>query len=185
MEEEEMATEQKDALSAQIESKLAPPVAFAVIHSDDSAAKTLEPPNLPDVEPNQAETNGASVAEFQQDESSAGEDEAADAPTAPVRPRTLATAFERDFAAARERMVAVNVKVLQAFLANAETNLDFLAALPSVRSLSELVALQRKFASKQVDAMVRPAAEIGALTQNTMASAIEAVRNQITRSVKN
>jgi hypothetical protein len=82
-------------------------------------------------------------------------------------------------------MVAVNVKVLQAFLANAETNLDFLAALPSVRSLSEFVALQSQFASKQVDAMVRPAAQIGALTQNTMASAVDVMRNQITRSVRN
>jgi hypothetical protein len=200
MEEEEMATEQKDAPSAQIESELAPPVAFTIIHSDDSAAETHEPPSLsdvegaldieaapdvegaPDVEPDQAETNGASAAEFQQDETPS-EDRVADGPTAAVH--ELGAAFERDFAAVRDRMVAVNVKVLQAFLTNAEMNLDFLAALPSVRSLSELIALQSKFASKQVDAMVRPAAEIGVMTQNTMASAVDAMRNQTARSVRN
>jgi hypothetical protein len=183
MEEEEMATEPKDALSAQIESTIAPPVAFTVIHSDESAGESPEATGAPDSDSTPAETIGASVEIQEADR--VGEDEAAEAPPATVRNKASATAFEQNFAASKDRMVAINIKVLQAFLANAETNLDFLTALPSVRSLSELIALQSEFACKQVDAMVRPAAEIGAMTQNTMASALDAMRNQITRSVRN
>jgi hypothetical protein len=197
MEEEEMATEQKDAPPAQIESELAPPVAFTVIHSDESAADPLEPARLsdvdgepdiegaPDVEPDRAETTSASTTETESEVRADVEDAVVDAPTAPVRHQALANAFEPDLAAARDSMVAVNVKVLQAFLTNAETSLDFLAALPSVKSLSELIALQSKFASKQVDALMRPAAEIGAMTQTTMVNTFGATRNQITRSVGN
>lgn len=174
-----MATEPKDSNSTQIEAELAPPVAF--IDSDESAVKSLESTGGRDSESNPAETNGAS-AEIEQGRHIAGE-EAADAPTLAVRNKSSRAAFEQNFAAVRDRMLAINAKVLQAFLANAEANLDFLMALPSVRSLSELIALQSEFGCKQVDAMAKPAAEIGVITQNTMASALDAMRNQITRSV--
>jgi hypothetical protein len=82
-------------------------------------------------------------------------------------------------------MVAINVKAFQVFLVNAETGLDFLTALASVRWFSELIALQSKFAYKQVDAMMRPAAEISVMTQKTMASAVDSMKDQMTRSVKN
>lgn len=160
-----MATEPKDAPSAQIESALAPPVAFTIIQSDASRDESVEPAVAP--EPNdafRADIEGAA----------AKEDDRTAAP---------ASAFEQDFTAARDRMIAINVKILQASLTNAETTLDFLAALPSVRSVTELIALQSKFASKQVDAMVGPAAEIGAMTQNTMTSTVDSMRNRITRFV--
>jgi hypothetical protein len=187
-----MATEQKDAPSAQIESELAPPVAFAIIHSDESAVETLESAGLPDVEGapdiegapgvEPEEANGAFPVEFQQDHRSIGEE---DAPTASGGDKGLATELGPDFAAAGDGMAAVNVRVLQAFLANTETNFDFLTALPSVRSFSELIALQSKFVSKQVDAMARPAAEISVMTQKTMANAVDAMTSQITRSIRN
>jgi hypothetical protein len=180
MEEAEMATEPKDSNSTQIEAELAPPVAFTVIHSEESAAEGLESAAPSDIEggPDQPETNSAPAPEMQEGAPAGGEEKAADSRTARDGPKAPATAFDQNFAAARDRMIALNVKVLQAFLANAETNLDFLAALPSVRSLSELIALQSKFASKQVDAMARPAAEISAMTQGAMKNALEAMRNQ-------
>jgi hypothetical protein len=190
MEEGEMATKPNSPPLEQNEDELAPPVAFTVIHSDESPAESLESAGASDVEraldveSDLEETSGA-PAGVDKDRSAADAEGAADAPTAGVREQASATAFEQNFAAARDRMIAINVKVLQAFLANAETNLDFLAALPSVRSLSELVALQSKFASKQVDAMVRPAAEIGAMTQDTMARTVDAMRNQVKRPVRN
>jgi hypothetical protein len=190
MEEEEMGTEPKDApseqdaQSAENEVAPAPPAAFTVIHSDESAAGSLESSGAPVVESHLEATSGAPAAGIEQD-SPAGEDEVAYATAAAIRDKASATAFEQNFATARDRMVAINVKALQAFLANAETNLDFLAALASVRSLSELIALQSRFAYRQVDAIMRPAAEISAMTQKTMASTVESVTEQITRSVKN
>jgi hypothetical protein len=190
MEEEEMAIKPDDPPLEQNEDELAPPVAFTLIHSDESPA--LESAGAPDVEAaldvesDLEETNGA-PAEVDTDGDAAGEERVAVAvaPAAVIRDQALATAFEQNFAAARDRMIAINVRVLQAFLANAETNLDFLAALPSVKSLSELIALQSQFASRQVDAMVRPAAEIGAMTQDTMARTVDAMRNQVRRPVRN
>jgi len=78
-------------------------------------------------------------------------------------------------------MVAINVKVLQAFLSHAETNFDFLPALSSIRSFPES-PWQSDFAGKQGDAMVRPCGgEIGAMTQSLMASAVGSMRGQTRR----
>jgi hypothetical protein len=186
----EMAIKPNDPPLEQNEDELAPPVAFTVMHSGEPPAQSLESAGAPDVEAaldvesDLEETNGA-PAEIDEDGGAAGEERVADTPEAVVRDQALATAFEQNFAATRDRMIAINVKVLQAFLANAETNLDFLAALPSVKSLSELIALQSQFASKQVDALARPAAEIGAMTQDTMARTVDAMRNQVRRPIRN
>lgn len=175
-----MATEPKDFPSTQIESTLTPPLAFRIIHSGESAAEGPESAGLADIKdaPDQRETNGAPATEMQEGAHADDKEEALDSQTARVDPKALAAAFEQDFVAVRDKMIAANMKVLQAFLANAEANLDFLVALPSVRSFSELIALQSKFACKQVDAMVRPAGEIGAMPQKTMMSAVEAMRSE-------
>lgn len=191
-----MTTESKDAPSEQSEAELAPPLAFTVIHSSQSAAESpvsaadQDVESAPEgesdlVESGLPETSGASAAETRQSSRADAEKAVADAPAVAVRiNRAKAPAGFEDFAAARDQMVAINVKAFQTFLANAETSLDFLTALASAKSLSELIALQSRFAYKQIDAMMRPAAEISAMTQKTMANAVESMRDQVTRSVK-
>jgi phasin len=95
-----------------------------------------------------------------------------------------ANALELSFAAAKDGVVAINAKALEALRANAEANFDFMKASLTVKSLSDLVALQSEFARKQVDAMTGQAKDIGALTQKTMASAIEPLKDQMAKSFK-
>ena len=95
-----------------------------------------------------------------------------------------ASAFELSMAAAKDGVVAINAKTLQALRANTEASLDFVKASFSVKTLSELVALQTEFARKQADAMSAQAKDLGALAQKTMLETIEPVKEQVAKSFK-
>jgi len=95
-----------------------------------------------------------------------------------------ASAFEQSFAAAKDGVVAINVKTLEALRANAEANFDFLKATLHVKSLSDLVALHGEFARKQVEAVTGQVKDIGALTQKTVADAYAPIKDQVAKSFR-
>jgi len=95
-----------------------------------------------------------------------------------------ANAFEQSFIAAKDGVIAINAKALEALRANTEANFEFMKASFAVKSLADLVALQSEFTRKQVDAMTGQAKDIGALTQKTVADAIEPLKDQMAKSFK-
>jgi len=95
-----------------------------------------------------------------------------------------ANALEQSFTAAKDGVIAINAKAMEALRANTEANFEFVKASFAVKSLSDLVALQSEFTRKQVDAMTGQAKDIGALTQKTIAEAIEPIKDQMAKSFK-
>ena len=95
-----------------------------------------------------------------------------------------ANAFEQSFTAAKDGVIAINAKALEALRANTEANFEFMKASFAVKSLADLVALQSEFTRKQVDAMTGQAKDIGALTQKTVADAFEPLKDQMAKSFK-
>ena len=95
-----------------------------------------------------------------------------------------ANAFEQSFTAAKDGVIAINAKALEAVRANTEANFEIMRASFAVKSLADLVALQSEFARKQVDAMTGQAKDVSALTQKTVADAIEPLKDQMAKSFK-
>ncbi len=95
-----------------------------------------------------------------------------------------ANALEQSFTAAKDGVIAINAKAMEALRANTEANFEFVKASFAVKSLSDLVALQSEFTRKQVDALTGQAKDIGALTQKTIAEAIEPIKGQMAKSFK-
>ena len=60
-------------------------------------------------------------------------------------------ALEASYGAARDGVVAFNVKAIEALKAGADANFDLLTSLASAKSISELVSLQGEFARKQFE----------------------------------
>ncbi len=96
----------------------------------------------------------------------------------------VANAFEQSFTAAKDGVIAINAKALEALRANTEANFEFVKASFAVKSLSDLVALQSEFTRKQVDAITVQAKDIGALTQKTVTDAFEPLKDQAAKSLK-
>ena len=95
-----------------------------------------------------------------------------------------ANAFELSFAAARDGLIAINAKGLEALRANTEANLDFIKAIFAVKTLSELVALQSEFARKQAQAVSVQVKDLSALGRKTVTETIEPVKEQVAKSFK-
>jgi phasin len=95
-----------------------------------------------------------------------------------------ANAFEQSFAAAKDGVVAINAKALEAMRANAEANLDFIKASFAVKTLPDLVTLQSEFARKQVAAVSAQFKDLGALAQKAMTETIEPVKEQVAKAFK-
>ncbi len=95
-----------------------------------------------------------------------------------------ASAFEQSFTAAKDGVIAINAKALEALRSNTEANFEFMKASFAVKSIADLVAQQSEFTRKQVDAMSGQAKDIGALTQKTVADAFEPLKDQMAKSFK-
>ena len=95
-----------------------------------------------------------------------------------------ANAFELSLSAAKEGIMAIGAKALQALRTNTEANLDFVKASFAAKNLSDLAALQSEFARKQVEAMSVQVKDLGALAQKTMIETIEPVKDQVAKSFK-
>jgi hypothetical protein len=158
-----------------------------------TAARTSAPvePDLEVALPGAEEAVAAVVepaAELQESVRTAIEKGVTDSRAAFVRAKAsadeAANAFELSFAAAKQGVIAMNAKALEVLRANTEANLDFLAASFSVKTLSDLVALQNEFARNQVEAVSVQAKDFGALARKTVIEAIEPMKEQIAKSFK-
>jgi phasin len=80
---------------------------------------------------------------------------------------------EASYDAARDGVVAFNVRAIEALKAGANANFDLLASLASAKSISELVTLQSEFARKQFEetsAQAKALAELaGKVANDTVA----------------
>ena len=95
-----------------------------------------------------------------------------------------ANAFELSFVAAKDGVIAINAKALEALRANTEANLELIKASFAAKTLSDLIALQSEFARKQVDAVTVQFKDLGALAQKAMIELIEPVKEQVAKSFK-
>lgn len=95
-----------------------------------------------------------------------------------------ANVIEKSYYAARDGVIAINAKALEALRANAEANFDFMKAAFGVKSLADFIALQSEFARKQVDALSGQTKDIGALAQKTVSETIEPFKDQVAKSFK-
>jgi len=95
-----------------------------------------------------------------------------------------ANAFESSFAAAKEGVIAINAKALEALRVNVEANFDFIKATFDVKSLADWAALQSEFARRQVEALTGQTKDIGALAQKAMADATAPIKDHFVRAFK-
>src|ERR1700728_3607099 len=130
----------------------------------------------------------APAAEIQQSFRSALEKSVVESRAAFAKAKTAAdeaaSAFEVCFAAAKDGALAVNAKTFEALRVNADANFDFLKSVFAAKSLSDVIALQTEFARKQVETMTSQTKDIGALTQEAMADAVEPIKEQVAKSFK-
>lgn len=130
----------------------------------------------------------APTTEMQQSVRAALEKGVSDTRAAFAKAKTSAdeavSAFETSLNAARDGVIAINAKALEAFRANAEANFDFVKASIAAKSLSDLVALQNEFARKQIETFAGQAKEFGALAQKTAHDALQPIKEQATKSFK-
>lgn len=155
------------------------------------APPALEEPDLA-VDPSNVEEAATAVvepaAEMQESVRTAVEKGVADTRAAFARAKATAdeaaNAFELSFAAAKEGVIAINAKALEALRANAESNFDFIKASVSAKSLSDLVALQGEFARKQFDAVTVQAKDIGALAQKSIVETLEPIKERFAKTFK-
>jgi phasin len=128
------------------------------------------------------------AADIQQNFRSALEKSVADSRAAFAKAKTAAdeaaSAFEVSFAAAKDGALAINAKGFEALRANADANFDFLKAVFAAKSLADVIALQTEFARKQVETFTSQTKDLGALTQKTMADAVEPIKEQVAKSFK-
>ncbi len=95
-----------------------------------------------------------------------------------------ASALELSFNAAKDGVIALNARALEAIRVNAEANFDFMKASFMAKSLADLVGLQSEFARKQVETMTGQAKDLGALAQKTVKDAFEPISHQVAKSFK-
>ncbi len=169
-----MATSPKKNAAAQaapVAAPVEPDLASDVPNMEDAVAAVVEP-----------------AAEIQQSVRTALEKGVAESRAAFAKAKAsaddAANAFELSFAAAKDGVIAINAKALEALRANTEANFDFVKASFAVKSLSDLVALQTEFARKQVDAVAVQAKDIGAIAQKAMVETIEPIKEQVAKSFK-
>jgi phasin len=93
-------------------------------------------------------------------------------------------AVESSYSTAAKGIVEFNAKALQALRANAEANLDFIKSAIGVKSVSELTALQREHASRQLEAISVQAKEIVALAQRVASESAEPIKGHVAKTFK-
>jgi phasin len=166
---------------------------MATTPKKSAATRALVPaePDLPDSVPSVEEAVEAVVepaVEMQESVRTALEKGVSESRAAFARAKAsaddAADAFEQSFAAAKNGVIAINAKALEAMRANAEANLDFIKASFAAKSLTEFVALQNEFARKRVDAVTGQFKDLGALAQKTAVEAFAPVKEQVVKTFR-
>ena len=164
------------------EAQLAPPVAeltAPVAPQPEEAPEPVAPPPLVEAAaaPVQAVAVTVDFKEYGDKARALIEKGLAESRAKFVQAKTAAeeasAAVEASYGAARDGVVAFNVKAIEALKAGADANFDLLVSLASVKSISELVTLQGEFARKQFEetsAQAKALAELaGKVANDTVA----------------
>lgn len=93
-------------------------------------------------------------------------------------------AVEASYGAAREGVVAFNVKAIEAWKAGAEANFDLIVSVASARSVSELVTLQSEFARKRFEAASSQAKELAELARKVADQTVAPIKAQLAKTFK-
>jgi phasin len=170
-----MAASPKKGVAQTAPARAAEPVSDSVTHPVEAATEVAE--SLVEPVANMQESTRATI------EKGVGESRAVFV-KAKVSADDAVNALEQSFTAAKDGVIAINAKALEALRANADANFEFVKASFAVKSLADLVALQSEFTRKQVDAVTGQAKDIGALTQKAMAEAIEPLKDQMAKTLR-
>ena len=103
--------------------------------------------------------------------------------TAPRKPSTLLTTFERSFDAAGQGATAFNRKIIDIAQQNLNSVFDLAKSLAGAKNLADIVELQANYWRKQFDTLTTQAGEVRALSTKVTADAAEPMKAQATRNM--
>jgi phasin len=93
-------------------------------------------------------------------------------------------AVEASYGAARNGVVAFNVKTLEALKADAEANFDLFKSLAAAKSVSELVTLQTEFARKRFEDATSRSKELAELARKVADEAVAPFKAHVAKTFK-
>lgn len=91
-------------------------------------------------------------------------------------------AFETSCASVKNGALEFNTKTLEAMKEAADASFDFAKSMFSVKSPSELVALQSEFARKHFEAMQQRSKAFGELAQKVATDSVEPIKAQVAKT---
>lgn len=94
------------------------------------------------------------------------------------------TAMETSFTTAKQGVVEINVKVLEAIRTSADANFDFARSILGVKSISDYVALHGEFARQRIEAITGQTKEIATLAQKVATESVEPIKAQVAKSFR-
>jgi phasin len=93
-------------------------------------------------------------------------------------------AVEASYGAARDGVVAFNVKTIDAIKADAEANFDLFKSLAAAKSVSELVTLQTEFARKRFEEASSRSKELAELARKVADQAVAPIKAHVAKTFK-
>ena len=93
-------------------------------------------------------------------------------------------ALEASYGAARDGVVAFNIKAIEAIKADADANFDLIKSLAAAKSVSELVSLQTEFARKRFENASARSKEFAELARGVADSAVAPFKAQVAKTFK-
>ena len=95
-----------------------------------------------------------------------------------------AAAVEASFGAARDGVIALNVKALETFKAEADANIDMLASLVGAKTVSDLVALQSEFTRKRFEGAATNAKAFAELVRKVADDTVAPIKAHVAKTFK-
>jgi phasin len=103
---------------------------------------------------------------------------------AKVAAEEASAAVEASYGAARDGVVAFNLKAIDAIKADADANFDLLRSLATAKSASELVTLQTEFARKRFEAATARSKELAEFARKVADEAAAPIKAQVAKTFK-
>ena len=93
-------------------------------------------------------------------------------------------AVEASYGAARDGVVAFNVKTIEAIKADADANFELIKSLAAAKSVSELVTLQTEFARKRFEDATSRSKELAELARKVADEAVAPIKAHVAKTFK-
>jgi phasin len=93
-------------------------------------------------------------------------------------------AVEASFGAARDGVIALNVKALEAIKDEADANLDMLASLARAKSISQVIALQTEFARQRFEYSAAHARKLAELLRKVADETAAPIKAHVAKTFK-